>query len=199
MSTFSPIPAAEWARRWPAEMIWVVRREPLTPPPGLRQLQRSLAHHSWATAKLIDFQYGLDPQQLRLTAPGTLGLIERTLTHLVSSEQFYLRDLTGEAPRKWIESRIVSLDELAARATENAFRWVAYLEAGPDPDEAFATTWRGKPKRVVRWGSPTQAIVHGTEHRTHVCTILGANGIEPPDLSVGAFEDATAVGEGARA
>ena len=32
-------------------------------------------------------------------------------------------------------------------------------------------------------------MVHAAEHWTHVCTILGANGIEPPDLSVGAYED----------
>jgi hypothetical protein len=32
-------------------------------------------------------------------------------------------------------------------------------------------------------------LVHATEHRTHVCTILGANGIEPPDISVGAYEE----------
>jgi hypothetical protein len=28
----------------------------------------------------------------------------------------------------------------------------------------------------------TQLCVHGCEHRAHVGTILGANGIEPPDL-----------------
>src|SRR5215813_14461433 len=109
-------------------------------------LMRLFAYHSWATRKLINFCRCLNPDQRKLTAAGTLGPIERTLTHLVSSEQFYLRDLTGEDPRRWIESRIVSLDELAARAGENASRWVAYLEGGPDPDETFVTTWRGKPK-----------------------------------------------------
>jgi hypothetical protein len=28
----------------------------------------------------------------------------------------------------------------------------------------------------------TQLIMHGVEHRAHVGTILGSNGIEPPDL-----------------
>ena len=28
-----------------------------------------------------------------------------------------------------------------------------------------------------------QAIHHGNDHRTHVCTILGARGLEVPDLS----------------
>lgn len=57
------------------------------------------------------------------------------------------------------------------------------------------TTWRGKPKNAVRWGSLTQAIVHGTEHRTHICTAMGANGIERTDLSVGAYEDDVAASE----
>jgi len=188
-STFYPAPTAAWARRWPAEMIWVVRREPEDDDVRERQLQRSLAYHAWATTRLIEFCRGLRPEQLKLTATGTLGSIERTLTHLVSSEQFYLRDLTGEDPPKWIESRIVSLDELDERAAENAARWSEYVESGRNPDETLVTTWRGKPKEVVRWGSLTQVIVHGTEHRTHVCTVLGANGIEPPDVSVGAYQD----------
>ena len=28
----------------------------------------------------------------------------------------------------------------------------------------------------------TQLVMHGVEHRGHIGTILGANGIEPPDL-----------------
>lgn len=155
----------------------------------LSQLHRIFAYHSWATKRLIEFCRVSGPGCLRLTAGGTLGPIERTLTHLVSSEQFYLRDLTGEAPPTWIESKIVSLDELAARAAENASRWIAYLDTHPDPDEAFETSWRGRNIQVVRWGSLTQAIVHAVEHRTHVCTILGANGIEPPDVGVGACQD----------
>lgn len=146
-------------------------------------------HNSWATLRLIAFCRALDPEQWKLTAAGTLGSIERTLTHLVSSEQFYLRDLTGMDPPTWIETRIAPLDELAARATENAARWLTYLESAPDLEESFVTAWRGKPKNVVRWGTFAQAIAHGIEHRTHVCTVLGANGIEPPDVSVGAYED----------
>ena len=29
----------------------------------------------------------------------------------------------------------------------------------------------------------TQALHHGNEHRAHICTILGALGHEPPDVS----------------
>lgn len=157
----------------------------------LRQLRRMFAYNDWATLRLIEFCQTLDSASLNLTAAGTLGPIERTLTHLVSSEQFYLRDLTGEDPPTWIESKIVSLEVLAARSAENAARWLAYLDTRPNPDEKLENSWRGRPAHVLRWGSLTQALVHGVEHRTHVCTILGANGIEPPDISVGAFADKT--------
>src|SRR5262245_25010839 len=33
----------------------------------------------------------------------------------------------------------------------------------------------------------TQAVHHGAEHRTHVCSILGAHGLEVPDLSGWAY------------
>ena len=153
-------------------------------------LMRLFAYHSWATRKLINFCRCLNPDQRKLTAAGTMGSIERTLTHLVSSEQFYLRDLTDKDPPRWIENLTVPVEELDDRAAENAVRWVHYLESDPDADELFTTTWRGKAKLVVRWGTMAQAIAHGAEHRTQVCTVLGANGIEPPDLSVGAYEDA---------
>jgi len=39
-----------------------------------------MAYNAWATAALIDFCRGLDLAELKLTAGGTLGSIERTLT-----------------------------------------------------------------------------------------------------------------------
>ena len=37
----------------------------------------------------------------------------------------------------------------------------------------------------------TQAIHHGNDHRTQICTILGQNGISVGDLDVWAFGEAT--------
>lgn len=134
------------------------QREGLHAASASNQLRRFFEYHSWATRKLINFCSGLASEEQKLTAAGTLGTIERTLTHLVSSEQFYLRDLTGDDPPQWIESRIVPVAELVARATENAERWRSYLDSEPDPEEVFTTMWRGSAKRVVRWGAVAQAI-----------------------------------------
>lgn len=193
VTTLYPKATVHWARRWPAEMIWVVRKDRADS--DLRQLQRAFTYHAWANAKLIDFSRVLPPEKLKLTATGTLGSIERTLTHLVSSEQFYLRDLTGEDPSQWIESLVASIDELAVSTEENSRRWTTYIHARRDPDESYVTNWRGKRKNVIRWGTLIQALNHGTEHRTHVCTVLGANGIEPPDISVGTYEDEVLLGK----
>jgi uncharacterized damage-inducible protein DinB len=107
-----------------------------------RCLVLAFAYHAWATEKLIRFCAGLTPNEQRQTAAGTMGSVERTLTHLVSSEQFYLRDLTSEDPPRWIDSRVVPVVELLDRTRKNAERWRAYLAAGHDPEEAFTTNWR---------------------------------------------------------
>jgi hypothetical protein len=36
-----------------------------------------------------------------------------------------------------------------------------------------------------------QALHHGNDHRTHICTILGHNGVEYGDMDVWAYGEAT--------
>ena len=40
---------------------------------------------------------------------------------------------------------------------------------------------------MSHWVPIVQAIHHGNDHRTHICTILGQNGIDYGDLDVWAF------------
>jgi uncharacterized damage-inducible protein DinB len=149
------------------------------------QLQRMFEHHAWATKTLIDFCAELGEQQT-LSLAGTPGTIARTLTHMVSSEQLYLEAVTGKEPAAWLEELIVPVADLVDRAVENAERWWAYLEAGYDPDQVVSDP-RDSARHFVLWERIAQTLAHGAEHRTHACSILGANGIEPPDLSLGAF------------
>ena len=87
------------------------------------ELVRAFEYHAWATDRLISFCLTLTVEQRQFTADGTTGTIERTLTHLVSSEQFYLKDLTGEDPPTWIEERVAPIEFVAVRAVENPVRW----------------------------------------------------------------------------
>ena len=57
-----------------------------------------MAHHIWATERLIDACAALTPEQLRTPAPGTYGSIIDTFRHLVSTDGWYLtffRDWTN--------------------------------------------------------------------------------------------------------
>jgi uncharacterized damage-inducible protein DinB len=157
---------------------------------GLRDLVR---HNAWATNELLAFCRGLDEATLNATVPGTYGSIIETLQHLVDSEASYIRRLTGAWPdHPWKGDRVVGLEVLAERATILAATLEQYLagewdsetlgEAYGDEGEVFA----------VRAGIfLTQALHHANEHRAHVCTILGALGHEPPDVSAWGYADAT--------
>lgn len=142
-------------------------------------------HNSWATTRLLEFCTGLDAQLLDATAPGTFGTIIETLRHTIDSEASYLFRLTGFwAERPWRAGEAVGLDVLAERARILADAWERFLaqpvdterlgEARGDNDEIFAV-----PASVFI----TQALHHANEHRAHVCTIIGAHGIEAPELS----------------
>ena len=150
-------------------------------------------HHAWATAQLLAFCRGLDGPTLDATAPGTYGTIIETLRHLIDSEMSYLFRLTGAwSERPWQADEAVGLDVLEERAAVLATTLERFLagdwdgerlgEARGDEGEVFA----------VRAGVfLAQVLHHANEHRAHVCTILGALGHEPPDVSAWGYALAT--------
>jgi uncharacterized damage-inducible protein DinB len=58
---------------------------------------------AWANRELLRRGAELDPELLARETPGTYGTIPRTLTHIVSGEQFFLTLLTGQAAADLIE------------------------------------------------------------------------------------------------
>jgi uncharacterized damage-inducible protein DinB len=151
------------------------------------------AHHAWATAELLAFCRGLDEETLEATVPGTYGTIIETLQHLVDAEASYLYRLTGAWPaHPWRDDEAVGLDVLADRGSVLADTLERFL-AGDWDDERPGEA-RG-PEGVV-FAVPAgvflaQALHHANEHRAHVCTILGALGQEPPDVSAWGYALAT--------
>lgn len=150
-------------------------------------------HNAWATTQIIDFCRELDDTALDLTTPGTYGTIRETLRHFLDSETSYLSRLSGlQAGDLWYKSIMPNLDGMAERAAALANTWEQFLagevdteglgEAKGDEGEIFA----------VRKGVfLAQALHHANEHRAHICTILGAHGYEPPDVSAWGYAQAT--------
>jgi len=143
-------------------------------------------HNVWATKELLAFCRGLDEETLNATVPGTFGTVIDTLRHIIDSESSYLYRLSGAWPDfPWKFGEPFDLDLLEDRAAELARVWEELLtrdeidterfgEARGDGDEMFA----------VRAGIfLTQALHHANEHRAHILTIIGARGLEAPELS----------------
>jgi uncharacterized damage-inducible protein DinB len=143
-------------------------------------------HNIWATQELITLCKGLDEETLHATVPGTYGTVIGILWHMIAAEASYLFRLTGAWPEyPWDRDESVPLPVLEERAAELARVWEDFLtldqvdterfgEARGDEDEVFA----------VRAGVfLTQALHHANEHRAQILTIIGARGLDAPELS----------------
>src|SRR5690349_5554183 len=145
-------------------------------------LVQALRYNRWANLRLLDVCSKLSEEQRELDSPGTYGSIAATWLHLLAAEQRYLRRLAGVEPQiseKDAFPGIASLKDQAERSGDALIGAVGRF----DPDG----TSSGGDGRVKHWLVMTQAIHHGNDHRTHICTILGQNGISYGDLDVWAF------------
>ncbi len=145
--------------------------------------QEQFEHHIWATRAVIDHCMGLEPQVLQATVPGTAGTIQHTLVHLVAADDRYLYLLTGEPPRVR-ESAPPPLAELRARSDVQAKLWREVLSRAATLDVTIPARGDGYEIPHATNLLLAQAIHHGNDHRTHICTVLGAGGHPTPELSV---------------
>jgi hypothetical protein len=60
-----------------------------------------------------------------------------------------------------------------------------------DPDDAIEAKFEDGDYRVQSGVVLIQALHHGNDHRTHICTILGHHGLTYGDMDVWAYGDAT--------
>ena len=149
-----------------------------------------MRHNSWATLRLIDFCAGLGEEQLSATAPGTYGDIPDTLQHLVGAETWYRVLVSGRPPeRRWTRDAPPPLATLRDQALSNQRFWDSLLSGAFDPE-----------RRVAKQGEPigwpvgvliAQTLNHGNEHRAHICTVLGASELTPPEIDGWAYGEAT--------
>ncbi len=149
-------------------------------------------HKTWATLRLIEHCQGLKDEHLDATIPGTYGTIRDTLRHLVAAEEGYVSILTRERfPTKEAAAAFVfadplpvgpvPLDQLAERVRRLGPRWEALAQDTDLPGREVTTTDGFRmPGAVIM----AQTIHHADDHRTQVLSILGARGLEVPELDV---------------
>ena len=150
-----------------------------------------MRHDVWATETLIAYCRGLHPEQLELTVPGTYGTVRSTLGHIVSSDEGYLVRLLGKVLHDppFRPEDGVTLEEIATHLAHVKDAVERLFAAGePNPDRVIPDTPLRRPGaprfEMAVWAPATQLVHHGSDHRAQIGTILGAHGLEPPDLQV---------------
>ncbi len=153
------------------------------------ELYDLIKHTTWANHVLVEFCQGLDEDMLNTTVPGTYGTVIQTLRHYLDSEMSYLfRLVADENSYPWQKGEQVSLAVLAERVELLATTWDRFLAHIPDLERRVIATGEDPPVYTIPVAIfLLQAIHHGNEHRAHICTILGAHGIEAPEVSAWAY------------
>ena len=153
-------------------------------------LHDAMAHHVWATDRLLEACAGLTDEQLRTPAQGTFGPILATFGHMVATDGWYLTFF-----RDWdnplAEERAVTLDELREINASNGAAWMALLDPGLDPDTDLVEEGDGWLFHAPAGMRLAQTVQHGTDHRSQICTAMTSLGFEPPEIDVWAWARAT--------
>lgn len=147
-------------------------------------LADAFRHHVWATVRLVDACAALDDAQLATSVPGTYGSIIDTLRHIVDGDVFYVNVLRGGEPEPFDKD---GSDIPTLRAVMEAHDPVWQRLVAGDLDPAIVVVEyedSGYETHAPLGIRLAQALYHGTDHRSQVCTALTSLGVEPPAIEV---------------
>jgi len=151
-------------------------------------LEDAFEHHVWATVRLIETCLALSPERLETEVPGTYGSILETMRHFVGGDSCYLFCVTGDRARR-IENEEMDLQELRVVIERDGEAWSDFLAKEPDPEAIVKEVDEtdGYERDAPIGIRLAQALHHGTDHRSQICTALTALGVQPPSIDVWDF------------
>lgn len=146
-------------------------------------LQTLIAYNNWANQSLIEYLATLPLATLDLATPGVYGTVRETLAHMLTSELNYQRNL-GLAPlrERVKQPEHADLDLLQAMAKDSA-TVAESLASISEPQRMIALSDGERAAGTI----VAQLVTHAAEHRAHIGTILGAHGIQLPELDAWGF------------
>lgn len=149
-------------------------------------LADAFGHHVWATLRLIDACDELSPEQMETAVNGTYGSILETM-RLVGADAWYLFRVSGERT-PLIDEDHMDLAELRTAMDRHDAAWQDVLAGDLDPDGLMVTRRDDGSETHAPMGIRlAQALHHGTDHRSQVCTALTALNVEPPAVDAWDF------------
>jgi uncharacterized damage-inducible protein DinB len=136
----------------------------------------------------MDACAALTAEQLETAVPGTYGSILETIRHLVGGDSGYLFHITGDRDRVIDEDRM-DLSELRAAIEADGRAWSTFLAQDLDPDTVVKEVDEddGYEREATIGIRLAQALHHGTDHRSQICTALTTLGVEPPGIDLWDF------------
>jgi uncharacterized damage-inducible protein DinB len=147
-------------------------------------------YNKWANLHVLAVCADLSAEQLNFSARGTYGSVADTLLHVFGAEQRYIRRLTGAEPRISEKDQFPGIAALIEVARQNGDELIR-LAGQTRPEDQLDTSYGEQRYRMDSGVVLLQAVHHGNDHRTHICTILGAHGIECGDMDVWAYGKAS--------
>jgi uncharacterized damage-inducible protein DinB len=147
-------------------------------------LADAFGHHVWATIRVLDACAALDGTQLASALPGTYGSIISTVRHIVDGDVFYLNVLRGGEPEPFdVEGS--DIPTMRAIMVAHDPIWQDLIAGDLDPTiDVVEHEDSGYDTHAPLGIRLAQALYHGTDHRSQVCTALTTLGIEPPNVEV---------------
>jgi uncharacterized damage-inducible protein DinB len=148
-------------------------------------------YNLWANLRLLDACEQLSDIQLDATPVEILRSVREILQHMLASEEGYVKHFTGRTPLPPLKevTTFPGFAELRQRAEQSGQTLIAIAEQ--DNNLGRILHLEGGtydvPARVVL----IQAINHGVDHRSHIATLLDAQGIGSPGLDGWSYNDAT--------
>ncbi|HEV2029372.1 MAG TPA: DinB family protein [Candidatus Dormibacteraeota bacterium] len=147
-------------------------------------------YNKWANLYLLDVCAKLSERELQLTAPGTYGTIAATWQHLVNSERRYIWRLGGDEGRFTVRHKFPGIAVLRQQAVSSGDQLIVVARRAKS-NATVDSRWKSGTRRVHVAILLLQALHHGNDHRTHLCTILGHHGIPYDEMDVWAYGEAT--------
>lgn len=147
-------------------------------------------YNLWANLRLLDACAVLSDEQLDATPVDILRSVREILQHLLASEEGYAKHFTGKTPLPPLKevATFPGFAELRQRAEQSGQTLLTLAEQEKNLGRILHLEdgTYDVPAIVVL----IQVINHGVDHRSHIATVLDAQGIGSPDLDGWSYNDA---------
>lgn len=111
------------------------------------------------------------------------------MSHLVASDRSYLAVISGGHVER-VDDEDLTLAEARVVMVEDGPEWARVVGELDDPDRIVARHRPdGSGNQAPAGIRLAQALHHGSDHRSQICTILTTLGVEPPGIDVWDFGD----------